>query len=167
MATSNLTAAEISLIDAATVVIDAITQHHTPTNRARIFEATVSSALLSSSGRIFTGVNVSHFTGGPCAEHVALGNANAAGVVNCPPKPAARLDGDAGSVEAEVEVLTHCVAVTSRGRGVISPCGKCRQMLFDYHPGIKVIVVGAGGVLTVVGMRELLPWAYEWTERVI
>lgn len=36
--------------------------------------------------------------------------------------------------------LTTIVAVANDRRGVISPCGRCRQMLLDYHPDIEVIV---------------------------
>ncbi|KAJ5098661.1 hypothetical protein N7532_005662 [Penicillium argentinense] len=39
----------------------------------------VASAALSDDGRVFKGVNVFHFTGGPCAELVVLGVAASAG----------------------------------------------------------------------------------------
>lgn len=97
----------------------------------------MASAALAEDGRIFTGVNVHHFTGGPCAELVVLGVAAAAG----PPK------------------LTHIVAVANEGRGVINPCGRCRQVLVDLHPGIKVIV-NDGGASKVVGVKDLLPVMY-------
>lgn len=32
------------------------------------------------------------------------------------------------------------VAVGDRERGVVPPCGRCRQVLLDYFPGLKVIV---------------------------
>lgn len=99
----------------------------------------VSSVALSASGQIFTGINVFHFTGGPCAELVVLGVAATAG----PP------------------VLTQIVAVGNDGR-ILSPCGRCRQVLYDLHPGIKVIVVkGDGdGEVEAVPIQELLPYAY-------
>lgn len=81
--------------------------------------------------------------------------------------------------------LTHMVAVRNDGVTVLSPCGRCRQVLMDLHPGIRVIVDtsarrggrpagngvadggggssgGGGGLgsLRVVGMDELLPFAY-------
>lgn len=79
------------------------------------------------------------------------------------------------------------VAVRNDGVTVLSPCGRCRQVLMDLHPGIRVIVdtarprrgggqvgekaavQGAGGgcfgkgglgTLRVVTMDELLPFAY-------
>ncbi|KAK2739591.1 hypothetical protein FQN57_006553 [Myotisia sp. PD_48] len=102
----------------------------------------VASAALSEDGRIFTGVNVYHFTGGPCAELVALGVAAAAG----PPK------------------LTHIVAYANEGRGVINPCGRCRQVLCDLHPDIKVLVKEGGGKIQVVKITELVPMMYSACE---
>ncbi|KAG9243571.1 blasticidin S deaminase [Calycina marina] len=145
MDTSALSQTELDLVTTATSIIDAIT-------RPIPFETHISSvscAALSSAGRIFTGVNFTHFTGGPCAEHVALGNANAAGIMNR---------------ATEGEVLTLIVAVFDRGRGVVNPCGKCRQILLDYHAGIRV-VVNEGGVYRCVGIRELLPYAFEHVVR--
>jgi len=36
--------------------------------------------------------------------------------------------------------ITHIVAVGNHGRGVVAPCGRDRQVLADYHPGVRVIV---------------------------
>jgi len=137
---SELNDIERALVDTATEVIDAIT-------RPVPFEihiSTVGCAVRTSLGRVFTGVNFTHFTGGPCAEHVALGNANAAGIRN---------------KDMEGEVLTHIVAVFDRGRGVANPCGKCRQILLDYHRDIRVIVSDQGA-LTSVPVGDLLPYSF-------
>ena len=128
MSTVNLSQAENDLIKAAATVINNI-----PVSE----DYSVASAALAEDGRIFTGVNVYHFNGGPCAELVTLGVAAAAG----PPK------------------LTHIVAVANEGRGVLNPCGRCRQVLLDLHPDIKVIV-NDRDVAKVVNVRELLPVMY-------
>jgi cytidine deaminase len=60
---------------------------------------TVAAAAMDAAGTIHTGVNVYHFTGGPCAELVALGAAAAAG---------------AGP-------LLTIAAVGNEGRGLIPP----------------------------------------------
>ncbi|KAI3400367.1 hypothetical protein diail_3384 [Diaporthe ilicicola] len=131
----------------------------------------VGAAALSADGHtIFTGVNVTHFNGGPCAELVVLGAAAAAGC-------------------SAPGMLTHMVAVRNDGATVLSPCGRCRQVLLDLHPDIRVIVDTAAGSrpagprpgaarqadgaaavaagpdrgldgLRVVGIDELLPFAY-------
>lgn len=92
-----------------------------------------------------------HFAGGPCAENVAVGNAIAGGISSAysPLPPGGE------------KVLLECiVAVASGGRGVISPCGRCRQLLMDYWPGIKVVVRDDEGELRCLAIRELLPFAY-------
>ncbi|MCQ8774564.1 cytidine deaminase [Streptomyces telluris] len=124
---------------------------------------TMAAAVRNRDGRIATGLNVYHFTGGPCAELVAVGAAAAAGSYD----------------------LTTVVAVGSDDRGVMPPCGRCRQVLFDYFPEIEVIVrtgAGAGAGtgtgsgtgsgtgdgtddLRAVPVRELLPHAYDFADR--
>ncbi|WP_448059678.1 ASCH domain-containing protein [Cellulomonas hominis] len=100
-------------------------------------EHSVAAAAMDTTGRIHTGVNVFHFTGGPCAELVVLGAAAAAG---------------AGP-------LATVVAVGDGGRGVLAPCGRCRQVLLDLHPDCLVIVpTGSGPDLMPV--RDLLPGAF-------
>lgn len=100
---------------------------------------TVAAAARAGDGRIITGVNVYHFTGGPCAELVVIGTAAAQGAYD----------------------LDTMVAVGDRGRGVIPPCGRCRQVLLDYFPALKVIV-GSGGTLSAVPVVDLLPESYVW-----
>jgi cytidine deaminase len=97
----------------------------------------VAAAAMDTLGRIHTGVNVSHFNGGPCAELVVLGAAAAAG---------------AGP-------LVTMVAVGDGGRGVLAPCGRCRQVLLDLHPDCFVIVPTADGPMDTP-IRELLPYSY-------
>jgi cytidine deaminase len=96
---------------------------------------TVASVVMDVHGDIYTGVNVAHFTGGPCAELVALGVAAAAG---------------AGPI-------SQIVAAGDENRGVMPPCGRCRQVLLDQQPDCLVIVPGGDGPITVPA-RELLPY---------
>lgn len=128
-----LTEQETGLIQTATATINNI-----PVSD----DYSVASSALASDGRVFTGVNVYHFTGGPCAELVVLGVAAA----------------------AAAERLTHIVAVANENRGILSPCGRCRQVLLDLHPDIKVILPAPHGQGRVVGIRDLLPSAYEWED---
>ena len=89
-----------------------------------------------------------HFSGGPCAENIAVANATASGV---------------GSSQSpgigDGAKLTTIVAVANEGRGVISPCGRCRQLLFDYYPDIQVIIKD-GEELRIATIPELLPFGY-------
>lgn len=100
---------------------------------------TVAAAVMDIDGAIHTGANVFHFTGGPCAELVAVGAAAAAA---------------AGP-------LVTIVAVGNGGRGVVAPCGRCRQVLLDLHPDVFVIVPTAeSGPHETVPVRDLLPYDY-------
>ncbi|PWU53642.1 cytidine deaminase [Micromonospora globispora] len=110
--------------------------------RCRGDNHTVAAAARSADGRVFTGVNVYHFTGGPCAEVVAIGAAATQGV-------------------GELETI---VAVGDRGRGVLPPCGRCRQVLLDYFPSIQVIV-GPMDALRAVPVAELLPDTFVWADQ--
>ncbi len=55
--------------------------------------------------------------------------------------------------------ITHIVAVGNHGRGVMAPCGRDRQVLADYHPGVRVIVPTPDGDASVP-ISELLPLAF-------
>jgi len=98
---------------------------------------TVATAVRDASGSVFVGVNLYHFTGGPCAELVALASARANG---------------AGEI-------TTIVAVGSDGRGILAPCGRDRQVFIDYYPHLRVILPTDEGV-KVFEPSELLPFSY-------
>ena len=101
---------------------------------------TMGAAVLADDGRVFVGVNLYHFTGGPCAELVALATARAGGARR----------------------LTHIVAVGNHGRGPVGPCGRDRQVLFDYHPDIRVILPTTDGARSVT-ISDLMPLATAWS----
>ncbi|WP_211268621.1 cytidine deaminase family protein [Actinoplanes subtropicus] len=101
---------------------------------------TMGAAVRDAQGRMHGGINLYHFLGGPCAELVALGHARASGA----------------------RELTTIVAVGNLGRGPVGPCGRDRQVLFDYHPGIRVILPTSVGVRSV-RIEDLMPLAARWT----
>jgi cytidine deaminase len=123
-----LTEADHELIAAATSAVDAHSDD---------YFHTVAASVRDSNGTVFTGLNVFHFTGGPCAELVALGTARTAGA----------------------RELRTIVAVGHGGRGVLAPCGRCRQVLVDLHGDIRVIVSADGGLASVAA-SDLLPFRY-------
>lgn len=109
--------------------------------RCRGDNHTVAAAARNADGRIVTAVNAYHFTGGPCAELVVIGAAATQGAY-------------------ELETM---VAVGDRDRGVVPPCGRCRQVLLDYFPAITVIV-GNGDQRRAVPIAHLLPESYVWAD---
>lgn len=101
------------------------------------YNHTVGCAILCKNGNIYKGVNCDG-NHGSCAEYITMGIAVSAG-------------------EREFDTI---VAVHEKHRNcVISPCGNCRQMLFEYCPDIKVIVNDEKGELIKVAARDLLPFA--------
>ncbi|MFI0469811.1 cytidine deaminase family protein [Saccharopolyspora sp. 5N102] len=101
---------------------------------------TMGAAVMAADSRMFSGVNLFHFTGGPCAELVALGAARAQGA-------------------REMKCI---VAVGSDGRGVTGPCGRDRQVFADYYPTMRVVVPTPDGLRSVVA-ADLLPLFQRWT----
>ena len=101
---------------------------------------TVAAALLTRSGQTVLGLNAFHFLGGPCGEISALANHAA----TCPEDP-----------------IDAIVAVYGPTGQVISPCGKCRQVLFDTDPAIQCVIRVSNG-LEAATVSELLPHAYDW-----
>jgi cytidine deaminase len=85
---------------------------------------------------VFIGANVENASYGLsiCAERVAASSAVAAG--------ARRID---------------AVAVTSSAAGPASPCGACRQFLYEFGPEMTVIAEGALGERRTWRLSELLP----------
>jgi len=107
----------------------------------------VGAALRTRSGKIYAGVNLDAYLGrmAVCAEAVALGRA----VVD---------NGDAG-IDLIVAVRHPPPQQKDQTIAVVSPCGACRELIFDYDPRARVIVPN-GKSPTVVPISELLPNKY-------
>ena len=104
-----------------------------------VYHHTVGCALRCKNGNIYTGVNCDGIHGA-CAEYVTMGMAISHG---------------------ERDFDTIVAAHEKHLNGVISPCGNCRQMLFEYCPDIFVIVNDDDGHLIKVRARDLLPFAWQ------
>jgi cytidine deaminase len=107
----------------------------------------VGAALRTRSGKIFTGVNLDAYLGrmAVCAEAVALGRA----VVDV---------GDDG-IDLIVAVRHPPPADKDQTIAVVSPCGACRELIFDYDRKARVIVP-SGKAAAVVPIADLLPNKY-------
>ena len=104
-----------------------------------IYHHTVGCGIRCSGGKVYTGVNCDGIHGS-CAEYITMGIAISAG-------------------ERKFDTV---VAVHEKSpNGVVSPCGNCRQMLYEYCPDSKVIVNDEDGNLIKVTARDLLPFAWE------
>ena len=100
----------------------------------------VGAALECAGGAVFTGCNVENAAYGStiCAERTALVKAVSEGH---------RDDWAA-------------LAVAGRGEDWCWPCGACRQMLYEFAPGLRVLAARADGTFRQAALSELLPHAF-------
>jgi cytidine deaminase len=136
--TAKLSKADKELIAAATAAIK---------ERYRYDWQEVGAALRTRSGNIFTGINLDAYLGrmAVCAEAVALGRA----FVDL---------GDDG-IETIVAVRHPDPEEKNQAVAVVSPCGACRELIFDYDRKARVIVPN-GKSAQAVPIAELLPNKY-------
>ena len=107
----------------------------------------VGAALRTRDGRVYTGVNLDAYLGrmAVCAEAVALGRA-------------VTETGETG-IETIVAVRHPEPLEPDRSIRVVSPCGSCRELIWDYDRNARVIVPTANGpAISAIG--ELLPNKY-------
>ena len=96
----------------------------------------VGAALRAGSGRVYVGCNVENasFSHTCCAERVAVFSAVAAG-----------------------ETTFDLVVVVTDTDPPASPCGACRQVLFEFGPDASVVYANLAGAKVERRVRELLP----------
>lgn len=99
----------------------------------------VGAALLTSSGKVFTGCNIesSSYSLTICAERTALFKA-----------------------VSEGHTSFKAMAIATDEEGFTSPCGACRQVIMDLAGNIDIILVHKSGKTQLLTMEELLPRAF-------
>jgi len=99
----------------------------------------VGAAVLTSTGRIFSGCNVENASFGlcNCAERTAIFSAVAAG-----------------------EDRLRCVVVYTPTASATMPCGACRQVIHEFGPDARVIAVCDGDERIDTTIAALLPGAF-------
>ncbi|HLA48651.1 MAG: cytidine deaminase [Nitrospinae bacterium RIFCSPLOWO2_02_39_17] len=95
----------------------------------------VGAAVLTEDNRIFTGCNIENSSYGLsiCAERVAIFNAISAGYKKF----------------IKLTVVTNTEPPAS-------PCGACRQIIFEFGDNIEVIMVNLKGEIKIMKINELL-----------
>ena len=96
----------------------------------------VGAAILSGSGKIYTGCNVENASYGltTCAERNAVASMVAAG-----------------------EKRIKAVAVVTGLRKPASPCGACRQVLSEFSSDAQILMAGTRGTVLSESLSRLLP----------
>jgi cytidine deaminase len=128
------TAARKKLERAATRVMK---NAHAPYSKFR-----VGAAILLTNGRIFSGCNVENASYGMtnCAERTAIFTAVA---------------------ELGPKIQIQAVAVTNDRGVACSPCGACRQVIYEFGPDATVFFQGANGSKQAQ-IKELLPEGFRF-----
>jgi cytidine deaminase len=100
----------------------------------------VGAAILTQGGEIFTGCNVENSSYGltMCAERTAIFTAVAAGALSA-----------GQSLDA--------VAVVNGEGKICSPCGACRQVIFEFGPEAMVIYRASSGEIVRTKAKDMLP----------
>jgi cytidine deaminase len=99
----------------------------------------VGAALVADDGRVFTGCNVENasYGLGRCAEQTAIQK----------------------MVSEGARRFTH-IAVYTESSPPSSPCGACRQVLYEFGPDARVTIGNDKGETKAYTVRELLPGAF-------
>lgn len=107
---------------------------HSPYSRFR-----VGAAVLTSSGKIYTGCNIENSSYGltVCAERTALFKA-----------------------VSEGETSFTAIAIASDEQTATPPCGACRQVIMDLAGDIDVILTTRRGASTTLKVTDLLPYPF-------
>lgn len=93
-----------------------------------------------SDGSVFTGCNIENasYPVGTCAERTALGNAIS--------------HGHRDFVR---------IVVAAKSDDYASPCGMCRQFMFEFAPDMELICLNKNGDAVVRHVRDYLPFGFE------
>ncbi len=103
----------------------------------------VGAALLADSGEIFTGCNVENASYGLtiCAERVAIGCAISSG-------------------DREFDTL----AIVNSTERNFTPCGACCQVLAEFAPELKLILVNSKGDIKRTDLKTIFPESFSLKE---
>ena len=96
----------------------------------------VGAAILSASGKIYTGCNMENASYGltVCAERNAVAQMVAAGE----------------------KTLVSLAVVTDRPKPA-SPCGACRQVISEFSPNAEIVMSNLKGIILIENLLHLLP----------
>ncbi|MEW6572497.1 MAG: cytidine deaminase [Bacillota bacterium] len=99
----------------------------------------VGAAVKTGDGSVFTGANIENASYGLtiCAERVAVAKA---------------------VTEGRRDIVA--IAVAWEGQGFCTPCGACRQVLYEFGPQMRVLMVNEQGQYREEELAALLPHAF-------
>jgi len=104
----------------------------------------VGAALLSRNGKVYTGANLENSSFGQtvCAERLALYKAVSDG-----------------------EKDFKKIAIVAPGAEPVTPCGICRQALFEFSPELEIVCANLKGKVKKYTLKQLLPHSFKYEKR--
>jgi cytidine deaminase len=110
--------------------LDARENSYSPYSKYR-----VGAALLCDDGTVYTGCNVENasYPCGICAERNAMAAAVAGG-----------------------HRKFSKIAISGSSEAVCTPCGMCRQFMYEFSPNLTVLCAGSGGDFVSKSLKDLL-----------
>lgn len=104
----------------------------------------VGAALLTKSGKVFTGTNIENasFPAGMCAERVAIFKAISEGYKDF-----------------------KALAIYTEGKNYPFPCGICRQVIAEFSKDLQIIIAKSEKDFVIKNISELLPSAFRFEKR--
>jgi len=114
---------------------EAMERAYAPYSRFR-----VGAALLTKNGNLYLGCNVENASSGltVCAERVAIGNAVSDG-----------------------EKRFEAMAIATDSEQFITPCGACRQVIWEFAKELRIILSNARGEAKITHISELFPSPFQ------
>lgn len=99
----------------------------------------VGAALLTESGKVYTGCNIENASYGAtnCAERTAIYKA-----------------------VSEGETKIKAIAIVSSGNEVTYPCGICRQVIAEFMKEGDLIFENSKGEIKVIALKDIFPYSF-------
>ena len=103
----------------------------------------VGCALLTKSGKVYTGINIENASFSPtnCAERTAFFKAISEG-------------------EREFEAIAICGGKNESADEICAPCGVCRQVMAEFCKGDFIVILGNENKMQRRTLSELLPLSF-------
>ena len=102
----------------------------------------VGAALLTKGGKVYLGCNIENAAYGAtiCAERTA-----------------------AVKAISEGHSKFRRIVIAGNSKDFCYPCGACRQVLYEFGPGMEVVCLNKNGEEKHISIRELLPYGFDQT----
>lgn len=130
----NQVSAYVSDLELVQLALESRDSSYSPYSKYKVGAAVIAENE-SGESKVFCGANIENasYPCGVCAERVAVPKAVFEGFKNI-----------------------KTLAVAGSSRAICTPCGMCRQFLFEFNPDLRVLCAGSDGSYTEYALKDLL-----------